>query len=110
MSLEVAENNAAARHFYRSLGFVASGRIAEILWGEGRCRSYGEDDFVARSLVQKLPAYGDADCQHCLEGEGKNHAARAAELDLACSVNSYTSAACRETIALRTMCNSCLID
>jgi ribosomal protein S18 acetylase RimI-like enzyme len=33
MSLEVAENNEPARHFYRSLGFVASGRIAKYYGG-----------------------------------------------------------------------------
>lgn len=33
MSLEVAENNLAARQFYRSLGFVTSGRIAKYYGG-----------------------------------------------------------------------------
>ena len=33
MSLEVAENNASARYFYRSLGFVATGRIAKYYGG-----------------------------------------------------------------------------
>src|ERR1700691_4592507 len=33
MSLEVAENNAAARQFYRSLGFVTRGRIAKYYGG-----------------------------------------------------------------------------
>lgn len=33
MSLEVAEDNAPARHFYRSLGFVASGRIEKYYGG-----------------------------------------------------------------------------
>jgi ribosomal-protein-alanine N-acetyltransferase len=33
MSLEVAENNAAARQFYRGLGFVARGRIAKYYGG-----------------------------------------------------------------------------
>jgi len=33
MSLEVAENNAAARQFYRGLGFVTRGRIAKYYGG-----------------------------------------------------------------------------
>jgi ribosomal-protein-alanine N-acetyltransferase len=33
LSLEVAENNPAARQFYRSLGFVARGRIAKYYGG-----------------------------------------------------------------------------
>ena len=33
MSLEVAENNAAARHFYRSLGFITRGKIAKYYCG-----------------------------------------------------------------------------
>jgi ribosomal-protein-alanine N-acetyltransferase len=33
MSLEVAENNAAAQSFYRGLGFVTSGRIAKYYGG-----------------------------------------------------------------------------
>jgi ribosomal-protein-alanine N-acetyltransferase len=33
MSLEVAENNPAARQFYRSLGFVTRGRIAKYYGG-----------------------------------------------------------------------------
>jgi [ribosomal protein S18]-alanine N-acetyltransferase len=33
MNLEVAENNLAARQFYRSLGFVTSGRIAKYYGG-----------------------------------------------------------------------------
>ncbi len=33
MSLEVAENNAAAQQFYRRLGFVASGRIPKFYGG-----------------------------------------------------------------------------
>jgi ribosomal-protein-alanine N-acetyltransferase len=33
MSLEVAENNAAAQQFYRSLGFVARGRIEKYYGG-----------------------------------------------------------------------------
>jgi [ribosomal protein S18]-alanine N-acetyltransferase len=33
MSLEVAENNSAARQFYRNLGFVARGRIAKYYGG-----------------------------------------------------------------------------
>lgn len=33
MSLEVAENNAAARHFYNNLGFVTMGRIANYYGG-----------------------------------------------------------------------------
>jgi [ribosomal protein S18]-alanine N-acetyltransferase len=33
MSLEVAENNAAAQQFYRSLGFVTSGRIPKYYGG-----------------------------------------------------------------------------
>jgi [ribosomal protein S18]-alanine N-acetyltransferase len=33
MSLEVAENNAAARHFYRNLGFIARGKIAKYYGG-----------------------------------------------------------------------------
>ena len=33
MSLEVAENNEPARNFYRSLGFIASGRIAKYYGG-----------------------------------------------------------------------------
>jgi ribosomal-protein-alanine N-acetyltransferase len=33
MSLEVAENNAAAQQFYRSLGFVTNGRIAKYYGG-----------------------------------------------------------------------------
>ena len=33
MSLEVAENNAAARHFYRNLGFITRGRIAKYYGG-----------------------------------------------------------------------------
>jgi [ribosomal protein S18]-alanine N-acetyltransferase len=33
MSLEVAQNNAAARQFYRSLGFVTRGRIAKYYGG-----------------------------------------------------------------------------
>ena len=33
ISLEVAENNAAAQQFYRSLGFVARGRIAKYYGG-----------------------------------------------------------------------------
>jgi [ribosomal protein S18]-alanine N-acetyltransferase len=33
MSLEVAEDNATARHFYRSLGFVARGKIANYYGG-----------------------------------------------------------------------------
>jgi [ribosomal protein S18]-alanine N-acetyltransferase len=33
LSLEVAENNSAARQFYRSLGFVARGRIAKYYGG-----------------------------------------------------------------------------
>jgi [ribosomal protein S18]-alanine N-acetyltransferase len=33
LSLEVAENNAAARQFYRSLGFVTRGRIAKYYGG-----------------------------------------------------------------------------
>ena len=33
MSLEVAENNPAARQFYRSLGFVTGGRIAKYYGG-----------------------------------------------------------------------------
>jgi ribosomal-protein-alanine N-acetyltransferase len=33
LSLEVAENNPAARQFYRSLGFVAQGRIAKYYGG-----------------------------------------------------------------------------
>jgi ribosomal-protein-alanine N-acetyltransferase len=34
LSLEVAENNAAARQFYRSLGFVTRGRIAKYYGGK----------------------------------------------------------------------------
>jgi ribosomal-protein-alanine N-acetyltransferase len=34
MSLEVAENNAAAQQFYRSLGFTVSGRIAKYYGGK----------------------------------------------------------------------------
>lgn len=34
MSLEVAENNAAAQQFYRSLGYVVSGRIAKYYGGK----------------------------------------------------------------------------
>jgi ribosomal protein S18 acetylase RimI-like enzyme len=33
MSLEVAENNTAARHFYRNLGFVTRGKIARYYSG-----------------------------------------------------------------------------
>jgi [ribosomal protein S18]-alanine N-acetyltransferase len=33
MSLEVAENNAAARHFYRNLGFITRGKIAKYYGG-----------------------------------------------------------------------------
>jgi [ribosomal protein S18]-alanine N-acetyltransferase len=33
MSLEVAENNLAARHFYRNLGFVPRGKIANYYGG-----------------------------------------------------------------------------
>jgi [ribosomal protein S18]-alanine N-acetyltransferase len=33
MSLEVAENNIAARHFYRNLGFITRGRIAKYYGG-----------------------------------------------------------------------------
>jgi ribosomal-protein-alanine N-acetyltransferase len=33
LSLEVAENNAAALHFYRSLGFAAKGRISKYYGG-----------------------------------------------------------------------------
>jgi ribosomal-protein-alanine N-acetyltransferase len=33
MSLEVAENNAAARHFYRNLGFSIRGKIAKYYGG-----------------------------------------------------------------------------
>jgi ribosomal protein S18 acetylase RimI-like enzyme len=33
MSLEVAENNVAARHFYRNLGFVTRGKIAKYYGG-----------------------------------------------------------------------------
>ena len=53
MSLEVAENNAAARQFYRGLGFVTRGRICEILWGEGRCRGYGEGDLI-RAVIRAI--------------------------------------------------------
>ena len=34
LSLEVAENNPAARQFYRSLGFVVRGRIAKYYGGK----------------------------------------------------------------------------
>ena len=34
MSLEVAENNAAARQFYRNLGFVTTGKIAKYYGGK----------------------------------------------------------------------------
>jgi ribosomal-protein-alanine N-acetyltransferase len=33
MSLEVAENNIAARHFYRNLGFITRGKIAKYYGG-----------------------------------------------------------------------------
>lgn len=33
LSLEVAEDNIAARHFYRRLGFVTRGRIAKYYGG-----------------------------------------------------------------------------
>ncbi len=33
MSLEVAENNLAARHFYRNLGFITRGKIAKYYGG-----------------------------------------------------------------------------
>ena len=33
MSLEVAENNVAARHFYRNLGFITRGKIAKYYGG-----------------------------------------------------------------------------
>ena len=33
MSLEVAENNAAARHFYRNLGYITRGKIAKYYGG-----------------------------------------------------------------------------
>jgi ribosomal protein S18 acetylase RimI-like enzyme len=33
MSLEVAENNAAARHFYRNLGFITRGKIPKYYGG-----------------------------------------------------------------------------
>jgi ribosomal protein S18 acetylase RimI-like enzyme len=33
MTLEVAENNTAARHFYRNLGFVTRGKIAKYYGG-----------------------------------------------------------------------------
>ena len=34
MSLEVAEDNAVARQFYRSLGFVTRGKIAKYYGGK----------------------------------------------------------------------------
>ena len=48
MSLEVAENNAAALQFYRSLGFVTTGKIAKYYVESGR-RSDGEGNLTFRS-------------------------------------------------------------
>ncbi len=45
MSLEVAVNNAAARHFYSHLGFVTIGRIAKYYGGRG-------DAEVMEKLIQ----------------------------------------------------------
>ena len=62
MSLEVAENNAAARHFYRSLGFVTRGRIAKYYGGRVDAEVMEKVISSRASLVEKSFQHsGDAD-------------------------------------------------